>query len=344
MELLDRYLQAVKKYLPLRRQDDIIAELRANMESQLEDKESELGRSLTLGEQEDWLRQIGHPIMVAARYQPQQYLIGPAIFPVYWYVLRMTFLWATVIYSIVSAVLIALKTPSGTAVLEALLRIPVVLLSAAAWITAVFAAFEFISTHFPDKIPSPASLSAKWRPSSLPALEKPSAIGKRQRSYNQAVAEVVFGFLFLGWLMLVPQNPYLLFGPGAAYIQSAPFKLAPVWMGFFWWIVVLNVVQLLWRCIILWRGTWQQSRRLQDTAVKALGIIPLVLLISARDHVYILLKNPAADQIRYGTLADTINKNVYLGMSVVCAIATLSLAWELFQVLRDADRKHEAAR
>jgi len=38
MELLDRYLQAVKKYLPLARQEDIIAELRANMEAQLEDK------------------------------------------------------------------------------------------------------------------------------------------------------------------------------------------------------------------------------------------------------------------------------------------------------------------
>src|ERR1035441_7342757 len=106
MELLDRYLQAVKKHLPLRRQDDIIAELRANMESQLEDKESELGRPMTTGEQEDWLRKMGSPILVAARYQPQQYLIGPSIFPVYWYVLRMAILWALVIYSVVIAVVI----------------------------------------------------------------------------------------------------------------------------------------------------------------------------------------------------------------------------------------------
>jgi hypothetical protein len=38
MELLERYLQSVKKHLPLKRRDDIIAELRVNMESQLEDK------------------------------------------------------------------------------------------------------------------------------------------------------------------------------------------------------------------------------------------------------------------------------------------------------------------
>ena len=68
MELLDRYLQAVRKYLPLRRQDDIIAELRANMESQIEDRESELGRSLTQGEFDDFLRKIGHPMVVASRY------------------------------------------------------------------------------------------------------------------------------------------------------------------------------------------------------------------------------------------------------------------------------------
>jgi hypothetical protein len=46
MELLDRYLQAVRKRLPWQRQDDIIAELRVNLEAQLEDKEAELGRPL----------------------------------------------------------------------------------------------------------------------------------------------------------------------------------------------------------------------------------------------------------------------------------------------------------
>jgi len=61
MELLDRYLQAVKKFLPSRRQDDIIAELRANMESQLEDKEAELARPLTATEAGDWLKQMGAP-------------------------------------------------------------------------------------------------------------------------------------------------------------------------------------------------------------------------------------------------------------------------------------------
>ena len=43
MELLDRYLNAVRRHLPWLRQDDIIAELRANLEAQLEDKEAAAG-------------------------------------------------------------------------------------------------------------------------------------------------------------------------------------------------------------------------------------------------------------------------------------------------------------
>src|SRR5580658_6785303 len=104
MELLDRYLQAVRKHLPWQRQDDIIAELRANLEAQLEEKEAALGRPLTQAEAEGWLKQLGSPMQVAAGYQPQQYLIGPNIFPTYRYVLKLACSWATIIYSIVTVV------------------------------------------------------------------------------------------------------------------------------------------------------------------------------------------------------------------------------------------------
>ena len=125
MELLDRYLQAVKKHLPWQRQDDILAELRANLESQLEDKEAELGRPLTKAEAEAWLKQIGAPMQVAARYQPQQYLIGPSLFPIYLYVLKFASLLALLVYSVVSAVLIfASADPNLTSVIGAILRHP----------------------------------------------------------------------------------------------------------------------------------------------------------------------------------------------------------------------------
>ena len=104
MELLDRYLESVRKHLPWQRQDDIVAELRANLESQLEEKEETLGRPLTQAEAEEWIKQLGAPIQVAAGYQPQQYLIGPSLFPTYRYVLKLACSWAMIIGSFVLVV------------------------------------------------------------------------------------------------------------------------------------------------------------------------------------------------------------------------------------------------
>ena len=89
MELLDRYLQAVRFWLPRAQQNDMIAELGDDLRSQIEDRESALGRPLNEDELVALLQQTGHPMRVAARYQPQQSLIGPTLFPIYKFVLKI---------------------------------------------------------------------------------------------------------------------------------------------------------------------------------------------------------------------------------------------------------------
>ncbi len=349
MDLLDRYLQAVKKHLPWQRQDDILAELRANLESQLEDKEAALGRPLTMGESEDWLRQIGPPMRVAARYLPQQYLIGPAIFPTYWFVLRLSVFWVMIAYSVGVAVQIAVRTPSWMAFLEGVLRVPEVLLTTAASVTLIFAAIEFMATRYPGRWPKLAIPSGDWTPSALPPVEKNAAAGNRPRSYTQAVAEVVFGTLFLIWLLLVPKYPYLLMGPGIFYIDdsghfSAPFQWTPVWHTVYWWVVALNVLQLAWRCIALYRGNWQQQRNMENIVISALGLIPLdILLFAAKDHAYVLLKNPAQDMARYGGALDSINNAIYWGTLFLCVIIGVQLLWRIVRQFLKAHRRHAAA-
>ena len=344
MELLDRYLQAVRKYLPTRRQDDIIAELRANMESQIEDRESELGRPLTRGEMEDLLRKMGSPVIVASRYQPQQYLIGPSLFPLYLYVLRLVVLWTLIIYSIVIAVVLPLASPDHSDIAASLLRTPGVLINVAAWVTLVFVAFEFFAARYPEKCPPLTCLADNWNPSSLPPLEKADVTGRKPRSFTQAVAEVVVGFLMMAWLLLIPSHPFLLMGPGVVVLRVAPYQLAPVWWTFYWWIVGLNVLQLAWKTIDLARGQWQQPAPIRQIIFKAVGVIPIALLLSVRDHIYVVLKNPSADQLRYGHNLDVINNSIHLGFSVICAIVVVQLAWEICQIVWNAYRLREAAK
>jgi hypothetical protein len=341
MNPLDHYLEDVKKYLPWQGQDDILAELRANLESQLEDTEAELGRPLSASEMEAWIKRLGPPMQMAARYQPQQYLIGPAIFPVYWFVMRLALLWATAIYVIANAVGIAMGTPSWTAVLQALLRVPSAVITTAAWITLVFAVLEFVTARYPSRCEAILGKSGNWPADALPAFEKSLIPKKKQRTYAHAVAEVVLGVLFMIWLLLIPQHPYVLMGPGAGYLDASPFKLAPIWFQFYWCVVALNAIQLIWRCVDLALGRWQQSRHAEQIAMKVFGLIPLVLLLSGQ--VWVTLKLPMIDPVRDGKAAADINHGIHLSLTLVCVIVVLQLVWEIGRAGLDAYRKRVAA-
>ncbi len=342
MELLDRYLQAVAKHLPWQRQQDIIAELRANLESQLDEKQSELSRSLTQAEAEAWLQQLGSPVQMASQYQPQQCLIGPAIFPVYLYVLRLVSMWAIIIYVIVSTVTIVLGSPGTQSIAIAALRLPSVLIQLAAWVTLIFAAVEFTAARYPEKCPSIAGFHAKWTPRDLPPLEKAPPPQSRRR-FAYAVAEVIFGFLFLVWLLLFPHYPILIFGPGLKYMLASPFTFAPIWITVYWWAVALSVVQLTWQWINLLRGAWRQPDRPQQIVFKVFSLIPIGLLVNAPGHLYLLLKNPAADLPRYGQALDSINRVLHFAILIVCVIVALQLAWEIVQWIVSLWRRRASA-
>ncbi|HEV7590154.1 MAG TPA: hypothetical protein VGO40_18695 [Longimicrobium sp.] len=89
MTILDRYLRAVEFWLPRAQRDDVIAELTDDLRSQIEDREAELGRPLAEPELGALLARRGNPAVTAARFLPQQYLIGPEVYPIYRFVLKM---------------------------------------------------------------------------------------------------------------------------------------------------------------------------------------------------------------------------------------------------------------
>ncbi|WP_240612127.1 hypothetical protein [Brevundimonas vesicularis] len=82
MDLVERYLKAVGAQLPKDNREDIVAELRDEIMGRLEALEARLGRAPIDDEVEGLLREVGHPLTVAARYRPgPQALIGPELYP-----------------------------------------------------------------------------------------------------------------------------------------------------------------------------------------------------------------------------------------------------------------------
>lgn len=90
MSLVDEYLRAVSVLLPKDQADDIIAELRDTILSRIEAREAELGRPLTEDETEAVLREVGHPLVVAARYREgPQHAVGPTLYPYWAFVVKL---------------------------------------------------------------------------------------------------------------------------------------------------------------------------------------------------------------------------------------------------------------
>lgn len=341
MELLERYLQAVRKHLGWKRQDDIIAELRANLEAQLEDKEAELGRPLTGAEIEAWLQQLGSPLQVAARYQPQQYLIGPALFPIYRLVLRLVMAWCAVLYAIAKTVEIVANGLGPDALAGAVFHLPWVLFINAAVVTLIFAIVERSGAQIPEKFVRGAAMGNDWPHVPVSPFSAQLDKAKKPKTYAQAVIEVIFGWIVLVWLLLVPHFPILLLGPGVVILKVAPYQLAPVWWTFYWCIVVLNATELAWRVIDLLQERWQGPHQAQHLVKKALGLVPLLVVLAAPDRVLIVLKNPA-DAAHAAALAQ-INLDLYRAFELIAAIVFLQLLWLAGRMSLEAYRRRLAA-
>jgi hypothetical protein len=70
VEALDRYLEAVRGYLPRAQRADIVAELAEDLRSEIEERQAAAGRALSEGEVMALLKQRGHPMAVAERFLP----------------------------------------------------------------------------------------------------------------------------------------------------------------------------------------------------------------------------------------------------------------------------------
>jgi hypothetical protein len=113
MKLVDRYLAAIGRELPMRQSQEITAELRDVLMSKIEDREADLGRPMTDKEIEQMLIAFGHPLIVAGGYRKTPYLIGPELFPMWVATMRLVLtLWAAIL--VVSLFIAAVSTPSAT--------------------------------------------------------------------------------------------------------------------------------------------------------------------------------------------------------------------------------------
>jgi hypothetical protein len=316
MTLIDRYLQHVRRALPADRRDDIARELEEDIRAQASDREETLGRPLTDQEQTALLEQFGHPMVLANRYQPQRHVIGPIMFPVYWMVLKIALGGAVLVNVALAIGLLSSGTSPGKA-LGPLATFPFTIAPLVfGWVTFVFA---MIDLNLPRLL-----TSSGFDLTALPELPPVTSVGPPRRW--TILAEIVGSTIFLIWWLSIPNAPFLILGPAAAFIQPAPvwqqvyLPMAALWIG--------NLA-LLWA--VLLRPDW--GRR---TAISRLGSDTLALAIAfillRADRLIALVPGVAASE---GTVRFVELSNNLLRFAIAAWVAAtlFTLARDLYRYL-----------
>src|SRR5579864_758308 len=321
MELLNRYLQAVKFWLPRAQQDDIITELGEDIRSQVEERESELGRKLTDAEMEAFLKQRGRPLLVAEKYLPHEFLIGPVLFPAYWFVLKLVLTCYIVPWVAVWGAFMMLDTSyriqhTGFGIVRDAFTLWVIALNAFTVVTVVFAVLE--------RAKDQSWLFDQWSPGKLPPVRNIEQISR----FGSAT-ELVFGIAFFTFWWLKILTPTL-FDSAGVTITLAPGMPGYLFATFFWCFLLLGCGNIALSAFNLVRPYWTRARRGVRAGLNFAAAI--ILLLLAKTHAGLVVSgtavaaNKAPEISRYLTLS--------LGMAfaiaaVVCVIVGAVDLWRM---------------
>jgi hypothetical protein len=313
MGLLDRYIKAVRSFLPQAGQDDIANELAANIQAQMDDHAEELGRPLTEAEQSVIIEAHGHPMLVAGRYQTPRgtlvfgrQLIGPMLFPFYVRVLGLTLGIAFAIHVIVIVALavVGTTTPFEGVMNEFFLQFVLQFLA----VTAIFAIVE-------NTLPTMA-WDVHQPPTMTPILKQ----GQLQVPRLQSIAEIVAIVVVALWLRWVFVTPHLLFGPA-----SAQYRLGPVWGVVVWPTAALFGVGLVKASILLIRPNLPRFH-LSMRVVTDVGLLAVALYLTQAGN-WVIGANAESSA---STLA-TINRFIFYGLwgnILVASLVTITDVWK----------------
>ncbi len=283
MENLDRYLKAVKFYLPRAQKEDIVRELCENLLSEMDDREKELGRPLTKADVQQILRRHGHPMIVAGGYHRSRrsltfgrQIISPQMFPFY-----VRHLWLNLA---ITALFVAVVALAGKPVV-----LPWVLFSICLQFVVLTLVYGVMDVFF--------------RRSNHPAaplpLDFPIPI------WQSRVGLILWG-LFIVWWLALRAFPAVLFGSAAGLLT-----LGPALDRYSVPILLLLIAGIVQRYVNLIHPEWTRLLPAMRVAINGIGLIVVFLMM--QDHAFVVV-TPAIKTQHANELAETFNNCIEWGV------------------------------
>jgi hypothetical protein len=326
--ILDRYLTAVKFWLPKSQRDDIAAELAANLQSEIDDQAEALGRPLNDAELAALLKQHGPPILVASRYRGEhrtvsfgRQLIGPIVFPFYWIALKVSLV-LLLVPGFISAVFLQGDGRTISEFVRALGQVVRLSLPALLVVTGIFALIDLNLRRFQLL----EKWSAKWDPNTLP----PSERQKKEVKRSSSIGGIIFNSLFILWWMRHSSIPLLFVTKTGTQIH-----FATVFAGLYWPILIVAFISLAQHWINLVEPGWRWLPPLTGIVTSLAGFFILYPLLKYPDLITFTDGNgvPMSKGGMAG-LHHLLSKGlmaVLLGMLIVATLYAWQLLWIVWQ-------------
>lgn len=309
MDLVERYIAAVKRELPASKREDIGRELAANLMDKVEALEAEHGE---LGQDQvsELLLNMGHPRSVAREFCPPMPLVSASLMPIYLNTLYMVL----GVLLVISSLEVATRWLSGTEMtlvsyLKALAsHFLNVGYFAFTWVTIAF----IVMTREGKGDRDSSSKACAWSPAKLP-----SAANSWQHIQRQDVFTDLATLLFLA---LVIWYPIVRPGPG---VESIFNQETWTLLLCFTPVLVIGVISSLWQ---LRTRLWTQRLLMLNIGVNTAFVgVAVWLMLNAP----ILRINEATWE---GTVSVVnIERSVFVVLIFVAGIA-------LYEIIRDVRR------
>ena len=307
MELLDRYLAAVRRNLPADEAADITEELRDVLLARAEEREASSGNA-------NWpqlLKEFGHPLIVAARYRKHQWLIGPELYPFYVHFMKVVAL----IVLAVTVVLATFKAAFGGGDIGALAA---GLLGSLWWAAVASVGSVTILFALIERYGGAERHFRHWNPTQLPD------VSAKQPGPWESAFEVGLSVLFLLWWVDLIRLPDFAAG------SSFRLESAPIWDELFWPILALAAARLAYNLLVWLRPRWRLAKGLLGAATAVGGI--MILLTAYRAGHWVSVVPTGIDPASAAGLQASLHlafRIAFVAVGVIWAIGSVGELWRL---------------
>ena len=316
MDVVDRYLQNVRSYLPGSAQDDFVAELRENIRAQVEDREERLGRPLTEEERIAVLRAHGHPFLVAGAYRSDgrrlvlgREVIGPALFPFYRLALVAAATMTILVLVIGSVASMVGGRPPFPALRTGLLQLTLL-------VTTATVVFGVLDARF-------RRTAQTWDPRTLRASGRAPVSPTARRV--QAALQIVATLAFL-WFWVVPMPP------GFAHQAAVhDMQLGPAWRLLDLGLVASTVLSLLTPALVIVQPAWHRYRWLVSLFSSGAFIAFASAALWSRDWLLPAAGLDAYEATEVMRACLAINRGIAFGLGIAVVITALVTVFEVVQ-------------